>query len=182
MLQGELQRLANRLVAYKERLETAQAVLEQERVRLSSAQQAYEATAQKIQALTLTLDSMAPEVNPAAVGPVNAWAGKYGQRGALIAFLKEYLRHAHPDSLTLQELYVAVQLNFGLAPAIPFERKTLRDSIRGRLCECRAQGLVESLHGSRRGARGSTWRWRGESATFEMLRQQEVERDEDATD
>lgn len=179
MLQGELRRLATRLPAYKERLDAAQAVLEQERATLSRAQRAYKDTLQKIQALAITVESMAPEVNPDAVGPVNAWAGKYGKRGTLIAFLKEHLRHEYPDSLTLPEICLAVQTNFGLVLSASFERKNLRDSIRARLCECRAQGLVESLDVPLRGARGSTWRWRSEPSTFEMLRHQEAQRDED---
>lgn len=182
MLQGELQRLTDRLPAYQERLEAAQAVLEQERATLSSAKHACEAVLQKIQALTVTIDSMAPDVNPDAVGPVNAWAGKYGQRGTLTAFLKQLLHGAYPDSLTIQEVCLVVQQKFGVVTTTSRERANMVYSIRARLREYRAQGLVESLHVRHKGTRASVWRWRREPSTFETLRRQEAQRDEDATD
>lgn len=182
MLQGKFQRLTERLHVHKERIEAAQATLHKERKRLSSAQLAHGDVLQKIQALTIAIDGLAPEVNPDSVGPVNAWAGKYGQRGALTVFLKEHLQDAYPNALTLQGICLAVQLKFALATSTTFERKNLRDTIHSRLRICQAQGLVESLHSPVLSTRASVWRWRRESTTFEMLRQQEVQRDEDAAD
>ncbi|QKD43250.1 hypothetical protein HF896_06335 [Alicycliphilus denitrificans] len=183
MLQGVLRKMTNRRTAYQKRFEAAQAALEKRRATFLTAHLASEeALLRKIQALTLTLDSMAPEVSPDAVGPVNAWAGKYGQRGALTAFLKERLQEAYPNSLTVPEICLAVQQKFGLVTSTTFERKNLRETIRTRLRECRAQGLVETLHIPHSGTRASIWRWRRESTTFEMLRRQEAQRDEDTPD
>lgn len=108
MLQGELQRLTDRLTVYQERFQAAQAALAKERATLSTAKQACDEVLKKIQALTITIDSMAPDVNLDAVGPVNAWAGKYGERGTLTAFLKQLLQDAYPSSLTIQEVCLAV--------------------------------------------------------------------------
>lgn len=182
MLQGKFQRLTDRLHAHRMQIEAAQAALTSARKKLSNAQLAHGEVLQKIRALTIAIDSMAPEVSPDAVGPVNAWAGKYGQRGALTAFLKELLQDAYPKSLTIQEVCLAVQLKFGLATSTSFERGSLVYSIRARLRECRARGLVSSLHVPHKGTRASVWRWQGEPSTFEMLRQQEAQRDEDASD
>ena len=102
MLQGKFQRLTERLHVHKERIEAAQATLDKGRKSLSNAQLAHADVLQKIQALTIAIDGLAPEVNPNSVGPVNAWAGEYGQRGALTAFLKEHLQDAYPNSLTMQ--------------------------------------------------------------------------------
>lgn len=181
MLQGELQRLSDRLPVQKSRVETAKAVLENAQAALSRTEHAYEETIQKVQALTVALDSIDPNVDPASVGPVSAWAGKYGERGALTAFLKQLLQDAYPNSLTIQEVVLAVQQKYGVVTSTRGERANLVFSIRARLRGLRALGLVDSLHIPHKSTRASIWRWRCEVPSFEMLRSQEANRDEDPT-
>ena len=44
------------------------------------------------------------QANPESAGTVRAWAGRYGERGALTAFVRASLQAAAPNSLTMTVL------------------------------------------------------------------------------
>ena len=47
----------------------------------------------------LVLKHTYPGVNPASVGAVAAWAGKYGRRGELKEFVRSIIKAAHPEGV-----------------------------------------------------------------------------------
>lgn len=178
MLQGKCQRLTDRLHAHRKLVAAAQATLDEASANLLACQQAHDRAQSQVHALTTSIESFAPELNLDAVAPVNAWAGKYGQRGELTDFLKDELKSRFPEAVSLQELCGAARKTLGLIHQTPQERESFRYSVRAILRRQRSAGLVESLPTTSTAPRASLWKWRGEATTFGQLREQEAQREQ----
>lgn len=91
----------------------------------------------RLHALDDTMRLVNERVDPTVAGTVNAWKGKFGERGALINFLRDTVREASPQPVSVAALLFAVEQRFGF-PGVPSPgRKSLRDSVRARLRELR---------------------------------------------
>lgn len=97
-------------------------------------------------ALNTTCQLAFSSVEPIAGGVVNAWAGKYGKRGALKAYVRDVLESASPRVLTTTEVVNQAIGHFGLVVLTPSERTTFRLLVSGYLRKMLNQGLVNALH------------------------------------
>ena len=176
MLQGELRQLSIRLPALQKQAVVAELALAEASAKLLACQQAHDRAQSQVRALTTSIESFAPELNPDAVAPVNAWAGKYGQRGELTDFLKDELKSRFPEALSLQELCLAARKTLGVVHQTPRERESFRYTVRAILRRLRSAGLVEPPPATTN-SRASLWKWRGEPTSFGQLREQEVQRE-----
>lgn len=90
---------------------------------------------------------------------VNAWKGRYGERGALQAFLLQTLTEHAPHALDTLMLLELVVNRFGLELVTGAERKRFCDNtLRPALRQLQAQGLVESMRTRRTGRSIGEWR------------------------
>ena len=98
-----------------------------------------------LQALDKTLSLAYKNVRCDAGGVVSAWAGRYGERGALTQFVQETLIQVAPESLCVRDVMYACVLRFGLNLPTPADRKSLKFSVRSTLSTLRDRGLVEKV-------------------------------------
>jgi len=178
MLQGELRQLSIRLPALQKHVVAAELALAQASAKLLACQQAHDRAQSQVRALTTSIESFVPEIRPDAVEPVNAWAGKYGQRGALTDFLKDELKSRFPEVISLQALCLAAQKTLGVVHQTPRERESFRFTVRAILRRLRSAGLVELPPTTPTSRRTSLWKWRGETTSFGQLREQEAQREQ----
>lgn len=108
-------------------------------------------------ALDATIQIAYSEVNPSAAGVVHAWAGRYGRRGALKAFVIQSLEQVAPAPLTTTLLLCQVIRNFGLITEAGNERRRLRTTVTHYLRGLVRQGQVEAIHN---GTQSGTGAWR----------------------
>lgn len=105
-------------------------------------------------------------VRPDAGGVVNAWAGKYGERGALRQFLVDSAKAAHPRAVTTEAIVGAVIQQFSIVIGTPQELKKLRDCVRMRLSEMqRKEGFLTS---HKIGKTTRAWCWGSGPTLFEL--------------
>ncbi len=96
-------------------------------------------------------------VRPDAGGVVNAWAGRYGARGALRQFLVDSAKAAHPRAVTTEAIVSAVIQQFSIAIGTPQELRKLRDCVRTRLSEMQRKDGFLTSH--KIGKTTRAWRW-----------------------
>lgn len=124
-----------------------------------------------LQALDAAIGMAYSSANPECLGAVQAWAGRYGERGALTAFVKEALQACAPDMLTMTVLVDMAASQFGQAFAVPAERRSFRKSVRSALHTLHKKGCVEPLHSGESAEHGQ-WRWKPLVNTLNELREQ----------
>jgi hypothetical protein len=143
------------------------------RTKLASLQIALERTIQNIQAtsnfqverqatleaLDTTIGIAYREVRSDAAGVVNAWAGKYGQRGGLKAFVEQALKDASPAPVNVRHLTTRVASHFQIGVATTVDRLALGKSVKSVMSVLAEQGLVYPLH-SRQGNQPGIWCWK----------------------
>lgn len=112
-----------------------------------------------VAALDTTMLLIHRGIEPSAAGVVHAWAGKYGRRGALNAFLLQTIRDAAPASVTTSALLEIARSHFGLVLVSVDSRKKFRDVLKTRLMDFQRLGLIEPLHDKRTRSSG-IWRWK----------------------
>lgn len=116
----------------------------------------------KLAALDATMSAIDPLVAPDAAGTVKAWAGKYGERGAVKACVLSHLQaagHSGVDVSTLA-LQVAAALGVDLPTKKDFSAFR-RDTVHAVLKRAKADGLTEVLIAARGGHTPQVWRWKG---------------------
>lgn len=103
-------------------------------------------------------------INPSNITPINAWKGKYGQRGALTNFLKKIIQERAPGYVITKELEIATIVHFGLV----FDHETTHrswyaGSFRSTLKALADTGVIErgpdNFFGSHMMGK---WRWKQE--------------------
>ena len=112
-----------------------------------------------IGALNTSIELIHCEANPAAAGSVNAWQGKYGERGALKAFLLLTMKQAAPAPLLMTNILNLVIHHFNLNVVCNEERERLSKTVRKQCYLFRDAGLIEGLHDPLKTSSG-LWRWR----------------------
>lgn len=85
--------------------------------------------ASRIEALDSTLRQIDANVNPSAGGVVHAWAGRYGKRGGLTAFVIASLKAAS-EPLSTTTLATMAAAHFHLAFALPKHRTKIGKRVR----------------------------------------------------
>ncbi len=125
-------------------------------------------------ALDATLALAHARVEPTAGGIVEAWAGRYGRRGALGAFVQEVLSAAAPEPLTTTVLMNLAARQFGITFPLSKDRRSFNKSVSGSLRGLHLRGLIEPLHDRQLGSHGR-WRWKAPAASLDALRERAAE-------
>ena len=116
-----------------------------------------------------------PTVTHDAAGTVNAWAGKYGQRGAVKACVLSRLQAAGKSGIDVSTL--ALQVAAALGVGLPTKKDFSvfrRDTVHAVLKRAKADGLTEVLIAARGGHTPQVWRWCGPNATPSLAELQEL--------
>jgi hypothetical protein len=122
-----------------------------------------------LQALDAAIGMLNTTANPECLGAVQAWAGRYGERGALTAYVKETLQACAPEMLTMTVLMDMAASQFGQTFSVPAERRSFRKSVRSSLHSLHKQGYIEPLH-SGEGSEHGQWRWKPTVSSLDELR------------
>jgi hypothetical protein len=159
-LAGEMdrtQRLRHQLQSRAERLRIQLSGVE---ALLSAVQYDLKSATQRAQSLDAVLVEAYPGVALDAVGVVHAWAGRYGERGALTRFLRHTVQAAAPSYVAAIDLQPLVIRKFGLPAGTSAERKKAAKSINGSLRNLSKEQVVESktVYDSK-GMSQKFWRW-----------------------
>lgn len=113
-----------------------------------------------LQALDTTIGVYDCRVRPESIGPVAAWQGKYGERGALKCFLVEELKRDVGVWRSTNYLAALALERFSLSFDTDLAyRRWVKGSVGGALRMLANQGLVERGHDPRTVDRGR-WRWK----------------------
>ena len=123
------------------------------------------AVQEKLAALDTTLELLDKSVATDAAGTVNAWAGKYGARGAVKACVLSHLQAAGNAGINVSTL--ALQVATALGVELPTKKDFSlfrRDTVHAVLKRAKAYGLTEVLVAARGGHTPQVWRWRGPNA------------------
>lgn len=118
---------------------------------------AYQTT---LQALDTAIGLAYQNVRPDAAGQVNAWAGKYGRRGALIEFVVSLLQEAAPGPVNVSKVTDQVAEHFAIPILCPADRVDLRKSIQSTFKQLRLNGKIDFLHNPLSTAGPGIWRWK----------------------
>jgi len=125
---------------------------------IEAAQRSKEQCLASIAALDAIMEMVDTKVNVGAGGKVNAWAGRYGPRGGLIAFISRVLEKAAPQPLTTTVLVDLAARQFGVTFNTPDERRSFRKSVCSALTGLHKRELIAPLHSRGQGSHG-LWRW-----------------------
>jgi primosomal replication protein N len=160
-LQGLLAKHQARSRTLQGRVVQAELVAQERRAQLEAQFARQQACELAINSLERTIALAHPLVDPSSVPPVAAWAGRFGQRGDLIRFLRSTIETAGPAGCSTAQLVGAVRDAFALAPATKAERNALRFAVYGRLCELRDRdGVIESERTGTHHNSATVWRLR----------------------
>lgn len=129
-----------------------------------------------LQALDAAISMVHSKANPECLGAVQAWAGRYGERGALTAFVKATLQTCAPDMLTMTVLMDMAAAQFGQTFTVPAERRSFRKSVRSALHSLHQKGDIEPLHSGECSEHGQ-WRWKPPFSSLDELREQAQNQD-----
>lgn len=172
-LKGQSQRSSERRSKLKQQVERAALALEAARSKLAHADDLAAGITQRIDALDSTIALLYPAVNPAAGGSVNAWAGRFGERGALTAFVREHLQSIAPYSTKAADIQRQAIAHFGLALDTPHDRFKFKNSLRTVLRQLRDdRDQIESFDNYQGKRNQPLWRWKQHAPTLDDLRRQ----------
>jgi len=179
---GKLEKQAQRIQAQQAKVNAIEVRLAQARTALEQAHKVLHDTQVQQDALDLAIGQANSNVCPDAAGKVQAWAGKYGSRGALREFVAKLLQDVAPQPLTTGAIMSAAQLHFQLVFENTDERTTFRYTIRKYLRQMRDNdATIECLHQRRLGEVQGVWRWKAalpSLSTLALLSQTAQQQDE----
>lgn len=158
---GECERLRDDIAQLEARLNK----LDAHRARLAQGlhrrQQRLSEASKLIAALDTSITLANPQCEPAAVGVVHAWAGRYGKRGALKAYVAERIQNAGPLGVSTTQLIDGAIAAFELRITLSPERKRFRKSVKSALTLLKADGLVTSTeYKTPNGSSIAYWSWK----------------------
>jgi len=155
---GEHERLQRQASTLESRLQKLDAIRKRLQSNLCARQLRLAQTSELLAALDATVSLAHPEANSEAAGKVNAWAGRYGERGALKAYLRDHIQQSGPQGASTSELIEGAIAWFCLPVTLPTERASVRNSVRTLLRALRRDGLIRpSLSVQPNGARENHW-------------------------
>lgn len=155
-LAGAVARITSDRLPLEAELEKLESQARQKRDHLAGMQSALLKHQAQLEAIELVLKHTYPGVDPASVGAVAAWAGKYGRRGELTAFIHSTIKAAHPEGVPTQQLMEAIMSRFSLG-ATKEDFLRFRHVVLKRLSLAKAAGLMQSRPGKKRSS--SVWFW-----------------------
>lgn len=173
-LAGAHARAVARQLVLREQCERLEQELSRLQLKIEGAVVSANRTQASLDALDATMGLIDTRLEPTAAGVVNAWAGKYGKRGALGAFIEQALRQASPEPLTMTILINLAAKQFELTLPTPRDRRSLRKSVNSALRALLKRDRIEPLHSREFGSHG-LWRWRSQVPSFEALERQQTE-------
>lgn len=130
---------------------------------------------EKLAALDATMAAINPLVAPDAAGTVKAWAGKYGERGAVKDCVLSHLQAAGKSGIDVSTL--TLQVAAALSVDLPTKKDFSlfrRDTVHAVLKRAKADGLTEVLVAARGGHTPQVWRWRGPHAAPSLAQLREI--------
>ena len=130
---------------------------------------------EKLAALDATMAAINPLVAPDAAGTVKAWAGKYGERGAVKDCVLSHLQAAGKSGIDVSTL--ALQVAAALSVDLPTKKDfslLRRDTVHAVLKRAKADGLTEVLVAARGVHTPQVWRWRGPHAAPSLAQLREI--------
>jgi hypothetical protein len=177
-LHGQAQHAAQRLEDLELHAETLRDRLSQTLETISLLSEHAKSVAARLAAFDTTIGTLHPGVAPDAAGSMRPWAGRYGEHGALTAFLREFLCDVSPRGVLIAELKRHVIARFQLATMTRAEHKKLANSIRTVLRRLRdLHGVLECQESWRGRLSQPLWRWKQTAPTLDSLREAADERD-----
>lgn len=111
---GSLARIPKDCLLLQAELSKHEARAAQVRYRLAAMHSGELKQQTELEALDLVLKHFYPSVDPESVGAVSGWAGKYGRRGELKAFIRATVEAAYPAGVPTQKLLEAIVTRFTL--------------------------------------------------------------------
>ena len=139
-------------------------------VKVQHFQSKLDAVQAEVEALDITISAMSSRVRPDALGTINAWQGRYGERGALKAFLEQQLRAAGKVGATTPELARAAQDTFGLVFETAVDWAAFRRcSVGNQLNQWKKRGLVRVNYQAGPTGKTARWRWAEDGPTLADL-------------
>jgi hypothetical protein len=168
-LAGEHARAVAKQLALQAKRERLEKQLSKLLGQIASTETAAKRAQASLDALDVTMGLVNPRLEPTAAGVVDAWAGKYGKRGALGAFVADTLRQAAPEPLTTTVLINLASRQFGLTFTLPKDRRNFRKSVSSALSALLKRNRVEPLHSREEGSHG-LWRWKSQVPSLEAMR------------
>ena len=124
-------------------------------------------------ALDRSIQLYDPDIDPAVIGTVAGWKGRYGARGALRETVEGVLQELAPEWVATDNVEMLVCARLGLTFESATERKRWYDnSLTKLLRKLAAEGLVERFHDPNVvTAEVGRWRWKREAkASLALLR------------
>lgn len=157
-----------RLEAKRQKLEHEHSIVQRDVMRVDVAMGRLQTN---LLALDAAIGMAHSSANPECLGAVQAWAGRYGERGALTAFIKKALQACAPNMLTMTVLVDMAAGQFGQTFAVPAERRSFRKSVRSALHTLHKKGCIEPLHSGESAEHGQ-WRWKLPFSSLDELMEQ----------
>jgi hypothetical protein len=153
-----LTRSAERAAYCKARASRLEALLLVSRQRETDTALEHAELASRVQALDATIRLAYPRVRPDVAGCVRPWAGRYGEHGALTDFVRQVIREAAPEPMSVAQVKRLAVIVFQLDLRTPGERRSLKWSIKTALRRLRSrEGVVVA---ESQGPKLTLWRWK----------------------
>lgn len=168
-LAGEYARAVAKQKALQAKVEKLRCQLDKTLQQRESAGVAATRAQASLDALDATIALVNSQVEPAYAGVVDAWAGKYGERGALGKYIAQALQEAAPQALTTTVLINLAARQFGLTFTLPKDRRNFRKSVSSALTALLKRDQIEPLHSREEGSHG-LWRWKDPTPGLGALR------------
>lgn len=147
---GDIEYAESRAAALIERIGQLMDELSQAQSELSGMQELASVRSAQHAALLRTIELVAAELKPLEDGKVRAWAGRYGERGALTAFVREHLRLIAPRSMRGIDIARLTAAHFGIVMLTHDDRVKHSNSVRTILRRLRdMHGVLECVPGAR---------------------------------
>jgi hypothetical protein len=168
-LAGAVEKAAARQAALMAKQVRLQHQLEKVLFELARSRTAQGRAQASVEALDATMGLVCARLEPTSAGMVDAWAGRYGKRGALGKFVEQALRAAAPEPLTTTVLMNFAAREFGISFPLAKDRRSFNKSVGSSLRGLHQRGLIEPLHDRGLGSHG-VWRWKEQTPSLDALR------------
>lgn len=164
-LRGAVEVASNRHATLAKRAARLETLLAEVRLELTQVAEESAALTTRIKALDAAIGAMHAGVAPDAAGSVRAWAGNYGQRGALTDFIREYLHAVQPRAVYCSEIKREAITRFELHLRTPQERALMGNKVRNALLRLRdLHGVAQSTESWQGGKQRQLWSWKQDSS------------------
>lgn len=157
-LAGNLEHLAHLRSVLSRTVELRERFLQTAQKRVATIENRLSEVQATLAALDRSIALMHSLVDPSAAGKVKAWAGKYGKRGNLKAFVDKQIQARAPEPISTTVLLNLVIAHFSVTFVYPGQRQVLRRSIKSALASSLKQGLIQPIH-DRSSDRIGMWQW-----------------------